>query len=200
MAKNTGGLMKQKERIRLKAGYSLVEVTLALLVVAIGLTATFALFPEGLKATRAAVNDTEVGLFADYVFSTLAATAAAQGLQPDELNASAGDIYASRVLSTNSAHMTQKKLVSGEKLSQFYWIARNSDKGTGDWSLASDAGFWSTAFTYTLKWARMNKGGNQRDTYYAVLKVWPGEWKAIADENKFKPSIFYREIVPYPDM
>ena len=54
-----------------KSGYSLVEVTLALLVVAIGLTATFALFPEGLKATRAAVDDTEIALFAEYVFTTL---------------------------------------------------------------------------------------------------------------------------------
>ena len=36
-----------------RAGYSLVEVTLALLVVAIGLTATFALFPEGLRAVGA---------------------------------------------------------------------------------------------------------------------------------------------------
>ena len=54
-----------------RAGYSLVEVTLALLVVAIGLTATFALFPEGLRATRAAVDDTEISLFAEYVFNTL---------------------------------------------------------------------------------------------------------------------------------
>ena len=58
--------MKRDNRSRSRAGYSLVEVTLALLVVAIGLTSTFALFPEGLKATRTAVNDTEVGLVADY--------------------------------------------------------------------------------------------------------------------------------------
>ena len=62
-----------------RAGYSLVEVTLALLVVAIGLTATFALFPEGLQAARAAVNDTEIALFADYVFATLDLTAAKYG-------------------------------------------------------------------------------------------------------------------------
>ena len=62
-----------------RAGYSLVEVTLALLVVAIGLTATFALFPEGLKATRAAVNDAEIGMFAEYVFTTLDLTAAKEG-------------------------------------------------------------------------------------------------------------------------
>ena len=58
-----------QNRTSKRAGYSLVEVTLALLVVAIGLTATFGLFPEGLKATRAAVNDTEAALFAEYVFT-----------------------------------------------------------------------------------------------------------------------------------
>ena len=60
-----------RDGIGSRAGYSLVEVTLALLVVAIGLVATFALFPVGLKATRDAVDDTEVSLFAEYVFSTL---------------------------------------------------------------------------------------------------------------------------------
>ena len=52
-------------------GFTLIEVALAILVVAIGVTASFSLFPEGLKLTRESVNATEVGLFADYVFQTL---------------------------------------------------------------------------------------------------------------------------------
>ena len=64
-----------------RSGYSLVEVTLALLVVAIGLTATFALFPEGLRATRAAVDDTEIAMFAEYVFTTLDLTALVNDLK-----------------------------------------------------------------------------------------------------------------------
>ena len=138
-----------------------------------------------------------MGLFADYVFSTLAVTAAAKGLSSDAPSASEGDKYASRVLADRDAG--KKVLKSGDVLSQFYWIARNNDKGTGNWALTGDAGFWSTAFTYRLKWQKMNKGNN-RDTYYAVLKVWPGEWTAIADEKKFPPYVFYREIIPYPDM
>ncbi|MGD9782923.1 MAG: prepilin-type N-terminal cleavage/methylation domain-containing protein [Kiritimatiellia bacterium] len=189
--------MKTESTNRRRAGYSLVEVTLALLVVAIGMTATFALFPEGLKATRAAVNDTEVGLFADYVFSTLAATAAAQGLKEDLPDAVKADKYASRVLSDD--HDEEKLLNSGNELSRFYWIARNMDMGTGNWDLTSQAGFWSSAFTYQLDWKKKNNGNN-RDTYYAVLKVWPGEWEEIADEEKFPPYVFYREIVPYPDL
>lgn len=184
-----------------KAGYSLVEVTLALLVVAIGLTATFALFPEGLKATRAAVDDTEVSLFADYVFSTLSATAAALGnkVESGGLDATKGDKYASRVLaeSTGYANGDERLLDSSPGLHVFKWVPRNWDMGTGDAEYASKAKFWTTAFTYELEWEKKSSG---RDTYYAVLKVWPGEWKAIADEDKFQPRIFYREIVPYPDM
>lgn len=52
-------------------GFTLIEVALAILVVAIGITASFSLFPEGLKLTRESVNATEVGLFADYVFQTI---------------------------------------------------------------------------------------------------------------------------------
>lgn len=189
--------MKTGCKNRRRAGYSLVEVTLALLVVAIGLTATFALFPEGLRATRAAVNDTEVGLFADYVFSTLAATAAAEGLTGSELDAVRANKYASRVLSDD--HKSEKLLNSDGGLKQFYWIARNMDMGTGNWDLSSQAGFWSSAFSYELQWRRKNNGNN-RDTYYAVLKVWPGEWGQIVDDQKFPPYVFYREIVPYPDL
>ncbi|MDY0150182.1 MAG: hypothetical protein RBT03_08870 [Kiritimatiellia bacterium] len=194
-------LKKIKQRV---AGYSLVEVTLALLVVAIGLTATFALFPEGLKATRAAVNDTEVSLFADYVFSTLSATAAALGDTVESggvnLDATKCDKYASRVLAESSGYDKgdERLLDSSPGLHVFKWVPRNWDVGTGDSEYASKAKFWTTAFTYELEWEKKKSSG--RDTYYAVLKVWPGEWKAIADREAFPPRIFYREIVPYPDM
>jgi type II secretory pathway pseudopilin PulG len=194
--------MKKRNGIFSKAGYSLVEVTLALLVVAIGLTATFALFPEGLKATRAAVNDTEVSLFADYVFSTLSATAAALGNNVESgggLDATKGDKYASRVLADSSGYDkgVERLLDSSPGLHVFKWVPRNWDVGTGDSEYASKAKFWTTAFTYELEWEKKSSG---RDTYYAVLKVWPGEWNAIADREAFPPRIFYREIVPYPDM
>lgn len=193
--------MKVNEKMQKKSGYSLVEVTLALLVVAIGLTATFALFPEGLKATRAAVNDTEVSLFADYVFSTLSATAAALGnkVESGGLDATKGDKYASRVLADSSGYDKgdERLLDNRPGLHVFKWVPRNWDVGTGDSEYASKAKFWTTAFTYELEWEKKSSG---RDTYYAVLKVWPGEWNAIADREAFPPRIFYREIVPYPDM
>lgn len=179
---------------RTKAGYSLVEVTLALLVVAIGLTSTFALFPEAMKNTRTAVSDTEVALFADYVFSTLAVGAARY-----ENFSSIGqtDRYASLVLAQK--HLDKIKLRTGQ-IAQFYWIPEDDDMGTGEWDLAEDAGYWSTAFTYELTFDQSPKGSLGSDTIYATLKVWPGEWKSIADEETFKPYVFYREILPYPNL
>ncbi|NCD22076.1 MAG: prepilin-type N-terminal cleavage/methylation domain-containing protein [Spartobacteria bacterium] len=186
------------------SGYSLVEVTLALLVVAIGMTATFALFPEGLRATRAAVDDTEVSLFADYVFSTLSAAAAALGNKVEAgggPNATKADLYASRVLAANKGYDNpdERLLDNAAGLHVFKWVPRNMDMGTGDWEAASKAKFWFSAFTYELEWEKKDKGNN-RDTYYATLRVWPGEWDKIDDEDKFPPRIFYREITPYPDM
>ncbi len=178
---------------RTKAGYSLVEVTLALLVVAIGLTSVFALFPDAMRNTRAAVDDTEVGLFADYVFNTLAVAAAVKG---NNFGIGATDDYASLVLAQK--HLDKIELKTGS-LSRFYWIPEDDDMGTGDWDLAEDAGFWSTAFSYRLSFGKRSKG-NARDTIYATLEVWPGEWKSIADEEKFKPFVFYREILPYPNL
>ena len=56
---------------RNKEGYSLVEVSLALLVVAIGLMTIFALIPDGLGLSRKSVDATEVAAFADFVFASL---------------------------------------------------------------------------------------------------------------------------------
>ena len=179
-----------------KAGYSLVEVTLALLVVAIGLTSTFSLFPEAMKNTRAAISDTEVALFADYVFSTLAVGAAHDGANFDIADT---DNYASRALSRNDS--SKIRLDDSGNLARFYWVPKDDSQGTGDdWDMTQDAGFWTTAFSYKLTYDKSRKGSSRRDTIYAVLKVWPGEWQNIADEKTFKPYVFYREILPYPNL
>lgn len=185
-----------------EAGYSLVEVTLALLVVAIGLTSTFSLFPEAMKNTRAAISDAEVALFADYVFSTLAVGAAVEGTQIAS-RLSDTDDYASLVLSQK--HLDKIELREGSIL-QFYWIPKDDDMGTSGgqsdpeaWHLAENAGYWSTAFTYRLTCAKRDKGNN-RDTIYATLEVWPGEWKSKDIAKHMKPYVFYREILPYPNL
>jgi prepilin-type N-terminal cleavage/methylation domain-containing protein len=182
-----------------QAGYSLVEVTLALLVMAIGLTATFALFPEGLKATRAAVNDTEIAMFSEYVFTTLDLTAGKYGG-----NYGVGwreadtDDFISLMLS-DKANPKNFQLKAGGSVEVFYWIPDFYGLHRGDFSSTDMAAqdfekidFWTSAFTYTLDIGLKGSGGVPT---YAVLKVWPGEYggkKPPADLAR----VFYREILP----
>jgi hypothetical protein len=172
-----------------------VEVTLALLVVAIGLTATFALFPEGLRATRTAVDDTEVALFAEYVFNTLDLVA---GYNGDSWSVDKAKDFKSRSFADNDP--TQLETGTGKV---FYWIPEDYDLGDGNYNAAKDAGFWTSAFTYDLKviaggeesgvigWKYPNTPGVVKSV---VLKVWPGEYKGVAPAGE--PRVFYREILP----
>ena len=58
-------------------GSSLVEVNIALLVIAIGLASIVGLFPVGLRESNMAASDTVQSMFADQVFSMLEANASA---------------------------------------------------------------------------------------------------------------------------
>ena len=179
-----------------RAGYSLVEVTLALLVVAIGLTATFALFPEGLKATRAAVDDTECAMFAEYVFTTLDLTAGKLGGNyGDNWGIGDTDDFISLMLS-RTATQSMFQLRDGGGVEVFYWIPDYYGLSSGDYAASEFKDFWTSAFTYTLTlkvgtWTGYGSGV----TTYAVLKVWPGEYLG-GGEPPGDPRIFYREILP----
>lgn len=171
-----------------KEGYSLVEVTLALLVVAIGLTATFALFPEGLKATRSAVNDTEISLFSEYVFTTLDLTAILKGASwtvADCKNfksiALAGDKNDSR---------SMLKETSGNATAVFYWVPKDYGvPNSQDYSAANVSDFWTSAFTYQLELFDWAEGST-----YARLVVWPGEYAAGIPPPENEKRVFTRAI------
>ena len=174
-----------------RAGYSLVEVTLALLVVAIGLTATFALFPEGLKATRAAVDDTETSMFAEYVFTTLELTA---GLVGSTWAIDDARLFKSAALA-GDINDARFKLVTGQQ-AVFYWIPEDYDLGDGDYDAAKRAKFWTSAFTYDLQiipgaWKSLGTPGVVDSV---VLKVWPGDYNGATPAGE--PRVFYREILP----
>ena len=189
---------RKGQRRKARAGYSLVEVTLALLVVAIGLTATFALFPEGLRATRAAVDDTEIAMFAEYVFTTLDLTAAKKG---GDYGTGTGwsindtDDFKSLMLS-RYATPSKFQLEADGNVHTFYWIPDYYGMAAGDYQATELRDFWTSAFTYVLDvkvsiW-KYNEYGV---TAYAVLKVWPGEYPA-GTTPKGEPRVFYREILP----
>lgn len=182
-------------RRELRAGYSLVEVTLALLVVAIGLTATFALFPEGLRAARAAVDDTEIGMFAEYVFTTMDLAAGKVGADWDVIDT---DEFRSLMLSRHVS-ASNFELRDGGGVEVFYWYPDYYGLQTGDYAASGLQGFWTSAFTYTLdirlsEWKNYGKGVKGVTTY-ALLKVWPGKYEGTGTP-KGDPRIFYREILP----
>ncbi len=56
-------------------GFSLIEVNLAIFVVALGLLTMFSLFPAGLKQVETAQSSTQEAMFAEHVFSTLRSAA-----------------------------------------------------------------------------------------------------------------------------
>lgn len=78
------------------AGFSLAEISLALLVVSIGMLGLFALFPAGIQMSKSAVDDTRSALFAEAVFNGLRAKAretAWNQVDNITLDAVAGDMW-----------------------------------------------------------------------------------------------------------
>jgi len=184
-----------------KAGFSLVEVTLALLVVAVGMTAAFALFPEAIRNTRSAVDNTETALFADYVFSTLD-LAAGYGALYDDVTAAGldqdADDFISLSFSQDASESNFRIRTGSGRPNTFYWMPDYFGiGGGGEMSSGYFTGELKTAaFTYTLDLHDKASGGS---TIVAVLKVWPGEYGSDISTKDLKDQdarIYYREILP----
>ena len=166
-----------------REGYSLVEVTLALLVVGIGLLAVFGLFPEGLKASRSAVDAVEVVEFAEFVFESF------------ELRASNTNDWADFDTGTLvPAH----PIFDGEELpitvgvstpQLFIWYP--------DYYGQFDTSFvrvhTTARFTFLLDVGAAS--AYDGDIKYVWLKVWPGDRRSplLAGQNVPGGVTFYRE-------
>lgn len=59
------------KRRRAQAGFSLVEVALAMLVISVGVLAAVSLFPTSMDSNKKSIDDTQIALYADYVLGTL---------------------------------------------------------------------------------------------------------------------------------
>ncbi|MCA1808173.1 MAG: prepilin-type N-terminal cleavage/methylation domain-containing protein [Lentisphaerae bacterium] len=68
--------LQNKLRGGIRAGFSLVEVTLAMMVIAVGILAVMSLFPAGLDQNMRSIEDTRMAFFAEEVFNGLQAHAA----------------------------------------------------------------------------------------------------------------------------
>lgn len=166
-----------------KDGYSLVEISLAMLVIGVGLLAALALFPEGLGAATRAVEDVNITAFAEGVLANLTIDAGDTNLTWANFNS--GLI----LMQTHSLQIANQPLVrvlpDVTTNAGYYWIPNYY----GD----VDMPFHKTAtFTYSLTIGNAPGGSPAK---YARLEVWPGEYPAGATPPG-RGRIFYREFLP----
>lgn len=192
-------------------GYSLVEVSLALLVVAIGLTATFSLFPIGTEASRGAVDDVEVSQFAEYVFSTLELAAGFWGSPyggtswVNKINSGTEDGSVQSFSSgmfmgiEDDSNFDDVKIVT-DRFQVFYWKPAFYGIGKLSNDLYKQNDFSTAMFTYYLTVEQSESKyrkviNKQAVPWMATLKVWPGARSNLVAEAT-APYVFAREILP----
>lgn len=180
-------------RLRGQGGFSLVEVALALLVVAIGLTAVFGLFPAGMQSSRAAVEETEMAEFADFVFEALEVLAARDwnDLTDAGLNGAAlRPVVSTRIMGDTPTPDQKIRAASPNDPNLFVWQPANTELTT---LLVSQV---LTRFTYALQISDVP--GFNGVVRSARLQIWPGPRQEAVKNGGGKDFpgsvLFYREF------
>lgn len=172
----------KKSRKACRYGYSLVEISLALLVIAVGFLAALALLPEGLKQAQKSVEEAETAAFAEYVFSSLA-------LETSDTNLAWGTEFGPplRLMQSHSLLMAGQPLVTvlpnSGAASNYWWIPNFY----ADPAIRM-AQYKTATFTYNLTIGQLP----QRRSRYARLEVWGGEY---ATRPSWRGEVFYREYL-----
>ena len=160
-----------------KAGYSLVEVSLALLVIGVGLLAVFALFPDALSSTRKSVEASEVGEFAEFVFAGIEGAIAEPKFDWDALD----DDF--MVPKSDVLDPSQSRVKADGNKHGYEWLPNFYEAvGVAKYALAT--------FTYILT-IEQNKDGTSLTA--VKLVVWPG---ANSNLSVNAGETFYREYAP----
>lgn len=171
-----------------KHGYSLVEISLAMLVIGVGLLAALALFPEGLGSATRAVEDVTMSVFAENVFSSIAMETAWWSTNLTwEMDFGAGLV----LMISQSLELTGQPLVRAlpnyVAVTNFFWVPNFYADPTVDMPQHRTA-----TFTYSLFIGAVPGGGVSR---FARLEVWPGEYPAGTRPTS-RGRVFYREFMP----
>jgi prepilin-type N-terminal cleavage/methylation domain-containing protein len=169
-----------------KDGYSLVEISLAMLVIGVGLLAALALFPEGLGAARRAVEDVSIAIFAENVFAGLALDAGDANIDWDIEFRSGLRLMKSHSLggAVNDSQLLVQVLPNADSVTNYFWIP--------DYYSDSLEEHKTAIFTYSLTIGDAPGGSPAK---YARLEVWPGEYPA-GQKPPGRGRIFYREFLP----
>lgn len=193
-----------------KDGFTLLEVVLALLVVAIGVLAVFGLISFGLDASQQGVNDTLSALFADDVFNGLRASSIAASDDGKWLEFWQ-DFSTCQTSVTFAAWRTwdgvlEKKASLGAPTwstdGPVYIKCTKSDQG--EYAAAYRAVLKCKPFVgrpisttnlinHTIRYALEVRPDSSSDPRYfgVTLTMWPGEF---GDMTKQRSTIFYSEF------
>ena len=109
--------MRYKPVKQRAAAFSLIEVTLALLVVSIGILAVMGLFPMGLDQSAHAEEDTRMALFADETLNSLRAYARDDwdGLAGKQWPAAVWQVFESLLLGRCTKDIRTNIYISGKE-------------------------------------------------------------------------------------
>jgi prepilin-type N-terminal cleavage/methylation domain-containing protein len=206
-------MMKAKNN---QAGFTLVEIALALVVVALGVVGIFALVPQASEASRKSVDATELAVFADFVFESLQIKAS--NLDDDEFKnfQLGGDLRANLSHAWIAVENTQTYVQAAGwnvaasspriyRCTPDYYGEGGGGTGSGGSDPLHVEQYEVAQYTYTLHVTNNFAvvGVDEADAKaMARLEVWPGDRRAAVAEaisaNTSLPGsyVFYREFKP----
>jgi uncharacterized protein (TIGR02598 family) len=163
------------------AGFTLIEIALALLVVSIGIMAVLGLFPAGLDANRRAIEETRAAIFADDVMNSY--RAASRRIPWQEL---AG--FNAPGVATNMWHDFQDLEIQVNQPGQ-------QNVYTNIYALYDDTNTVEYAVRY-----RFTMADESVNTKSFRLEVWPGEFGQTEPEDAlvFITELFNSGITAWP--
>ena len=203
--------IRKKVDCRRRTGFTLVEVALAVVVVAIGVTAAFALIAAGLAASKKAVAETRASIFADNVFNALrtqSAAACREGMMYGDISSGFFESYWNSFLDSDGTNVTMTawpKEVGGPPWAPVihFWKAEIDGDIHGmtftNWSLrigdVTDYPCFSIRYqgiveasTISDSWA----GPIWTNKTTVILNVWEGEY---GSDDLDDALVFYTEFI-----
>lgn len=156
-----------------RAGFSLIEIALALLVLSVGLLAVLGLLTDSLELSNRSIDDTHIGMFADDVFNGFRALASVnwENLETRQLPPAAPDMW--------------QLPVEGDGLEEFM-VRPNAGWRTLAYETVLVAGLLDYAFQYNLE---VGLVPGFPDVKFMRLEVVHGQYTSTDN-----PRIFYTEV------
>ena len=173
-----------------RSGFTLMEVAIAIVVLAVGVLSVFGLLGGGLDNSSKAVSDTQVAMFAESVLNGLRANSS----KASEMGENAWyDYWANPTTSVVCAYAWGDG--SGNAMPAIKETGANAETlvfTNHSFRASSADNIVNSALRYKLSVEEVDVGttGVEIHNYYVTLKVWNGHFGRTDDKTAF---IFYSE-------